>query len=231
MIFVRYKGGEPGSGKFTRGKTYIADTFEEGSAVILSVMGVKDDDGTELRESTDSGRFDFMNFVYAVVVVAPSKQAISANRDPAKLNVGDVVKIDQVSLDGKMFRISGLSVYYDVGLFDILDWTTVVPGMRVMRLTDKKWKTIQAVNDSIWFRLEDSEVFISPEMARFAVSGGGVAMEPFMRYVGDDDGKLKCGAVYPVAQSNDGQGKVLLRIDAGSANFTRWVEESRLELV
>jgi hypothetical protein len=226
MIFVRYKGSQPGAGKFTMGKTYVANTFEEGSAVNFSAMSVLDDFGAEIRENTDSGRFDFMNFVYAVVVSLPVFQVGPTKHDPLGLNVGDAVKLDQISLDGKMFRIEGVSIYYDAEMFEILDWTNVAPGMKVMRLADKKWKAIQAVNDSVWVRLEDSEVFLSPETIKFAVSGGGVAMEPLKRYRGPDDGDLKDGAVYPVVENNDD--KILLEVKDG---LVRWVKESLLEPV
>jgi len=216
MMFVRHNGNRSGEGRFTKGKTYVAGIFEEGAAVSLGSMTLTDDSGREVREGTESGRLDFMQFVYAVVV-KPSNG----------LRLGDVVRLDETSPDGKMFRLGGVGCYYATDMFEILDWTNVVPGMRVMMLSSSEWVTVERINESIWLFLEGGEKYVSPESVRFAVIDGGVAMGAFVR-TGDKVNikGLRGNAFYPIVREDREEAKVLLKMENGNE---MWFDSKRFE--
>jgi len=209
MIFTRYIGPD-GNGKFTKGKTYIARPGV-GSADTVDVdrLTLTDDTGENVCVSPQEERFMFPEEVYAVIL-----QAIDDEFQP-----GVIVTLDDISKDGKFCSVKSQG-YYNADMFELLDRTTVVPGIYVCEQTTGVWTKVERVDECMWIRCEGRQEMESPENFRFAVTDGEMAMEPLMQCI-DADGAdgLTHHTIYRLTQS-DFQGDMVGLVNDDDQNMT-----------
>ena len=207
MMFARYKGSRMG---MTEGKIYIAKPqMEENSVVGLSRLSVRDDDGKVVSVDPESGQFEFLSEVYAVVV-KPFDGFLE----------GEVVVLDDATMkshncDEILYSVKGLGCR-NASSVNLLDRSNVYPGVTVMETVTGNWVKVRMVDEALWLRVGDSEVMRSPEEFRFAVADGDLMSEPVVKCL-DASGEpnLTVGRYYVVQTTMMASGCIVVRNDRG----------------
>jgi len=205
LFFVRYVGG--GMDGLTKGKVYLGrPCFDDGEAVDLAAIFVRDDSGEQLEFVTGDARFMCMDKVYAVVL-----EDCPAGRR------GTVVEVDEATDDG-MLVVCGRAARERY--FEILDESNLAPGCWALDLRDNVWKEVRAVNDVGWLRV-DGTGFRSPTSFVLPVSETGLMAEPWKRCVNGDgeDRRLTVGKAYRMVGWNRRKGMVRVLDDEGDETW------------
>jgi hypothetical protein len=169
MIFARYRG-PTGEGNFTKGKTYLARPgLDDTDTVDFDRLYIVDDDGERIVADPDNGRFEYLDEVY----VALLGKGLAFPQ-------GSIHLANEVSRDGEYMSVRRIG-FLKKEILEILDESTLVPGMWVMDRQTGIWTQIERVDESTWIMPEGFEEMRDPEEFHMAVFEGDVAMEPLVR--------------------------------------------------
>ena len=215
MMFVKYVGASSDV-PLTRGRVYLArPAVEDHVAVDVDNVILKDDDDTDyaFRPDDEGAPFEFLDFVYAVVL-----------RDCKFASAGDVVTLNGASDDG--YYSVEIEGHYKIDCFEILDESNVAPGFWVLDLGTSKWERITRVVGCGWIAV-GSESLRAPVDFAFPVSSDGIMGEPLVRCVDAvGESSLKADVVYRMVGWNRVSGIIEIEIDGEPKNFM----ESRFEM-
>jgi len=155
---------------------------------------VRDDNGEDVMVLPDDELFEYLDEVYAVVVV-PFEH----------LGIGEVTVVDDASADGMMLSVKGAG-FFSRSQLVILDRTNLVPGITVMDNSTGLWVRVNRIDECMWFACERVKIMRSPEEFTFAVADGDILAGPMVRCVrADGEPNLTEGRVYTVErQYQDG---------------------------
>jgi len=217
MMFVKYVGSGREGASLTKGRVYLGrPSLEDHAAVDVDKVVLTDDDGEEVafRPADSEGSFEFLDFVYAVVLRACGAGA-----------AGDVVRLDGADDDG-YYAVEGKG-HHKASYFEIVDESNLAPGFWALDLSDGRWRTITRVSSCGWVAVDGANSVRPPTDFAFPVAEGGVLAEPLATCVdasGDDE--LEEGEVYLMSGWDRVGGIVLVVIDDVERSFL----ESRFEM-
>ncbi len=184
MIFAEARGMS-GDGAFTSGKIYLArPAMESGDAANLDLLLIPDDNGIDIQEKVEDGRFSYRQSVFAV------------NLEPfEEEEPGHIWSVTDASKNGKdMLRIQGFGWHAASG-FSIVDSDILFPGVYLHR-EDDRWYKVCAITGSwdVAYGLVDDVdprgISSDPSPLtnfRFFVSDGDVCVEPMIKCIDPSD--------------------------------------------
>jgi hypothetical protein len=208
MTFARYKGGG-GEGQFTKGKTYIVKPAGS-DAVNVNDVGIWDDQlDLHTIDPDAEHRFEFCESAYGVFL-----------KDCMGYESGDVIVVDDVSIDLTMFSIEtpeGARMI-QAHLIELVDWRTLKPGVELLDLETRCWERVERVDESMWVQVDGCDELRSLVNYRFAVTDGEVDRVRTARCINAAGlTTLVEGNSYRVCR--EGNGTVLVETDDGQQTF------------
>lgn len=217
MMFVKYVGSGREGAVLRKGRVYLGrPALEDHAAVDVDKVVVVGDDGSEVsfRPADSEGSFEFLDFVYAVVL-----------RDCGVGAAGDVVRLEGADDDG-YYLVAGKG-HHNAAFFEIMDESNLAPGFWVLDLSDGRWRQITRVAACGWVAIEGLSSMRPLTDFAFPVGGGGVLAEPVARCV-DVAGEpgLEEGRVYRMTGWDRVGGIVEIVVDDVERSFM----ESRFEI-
>jgi hypothetical protein len=216
MIFAVYKGNDP---KLTQGKIYLGSPAMDSADIMdASSFTITDDTGCKQQVDRDSGKWEYLPKVYAVIV-----------KEFAEFAIGDVTLIDDATITLSMERtpdtftkkvlLSPLGfTFRDSSYFVLLDRTNLFPGLCVADGITGDWKEVLRIDEALWIAVDPDGVQRSPTEFRFAVADGEIMARPMITCI-DDTGepRLTKGNHYFISRSGL-SGVWLIEDDTGKKN-------------
>lgn len=170
MSFARWKGVLKDG--LVPGKVYPASSAMGGSAAGGGMTVFLGSPGTFFHV-TEAGMesWEVSEKAYAVAL-----------RSIEDVKPGEVVVATDWTQDGKV-EVEGVG-YYGPEYLEVLDRTSVFPGVGVLDLADEHWKRVVAVDEALWVKTDGLGEFRSPEEFVFPVSDqGDLLAEPLVTCV------------------------------------------------
>ena len=207
MTFARYKGGG-GPGVFTKNKTYLVEQVGS-DAVNLHRVTIEDDNGVRIIFSPDNdSRFVFCDEVWVCVLHGWSD-----------INPGDILEACDISQDMKSLLVKwswqerSSARMIDRDWFEIIDMTTLRPGMELKDTESGHWKRVESIDEQMRVNVLGEEGYETLDGYALSVTMGEIDRVRIVRCTMDAGiPELTKGKLYRVTH----EGKEVFRVVADS---------------